>query len=374
MKKLWVCLRAGLSLLLAGQLALPVGAWAAPEGRDLEVEGLVREFKEGATLWVLAVGVSQYADPRINLKYADQDAMRIAQILKNQEGLLFKEVMTRVLVNQAATREEILKAMSEFLGQAGPGDVVLIFIAGHGLQDRQTGTYYFVPYNASGDNLVYAGLPMPSFEEMVKRLRNNVDKLILWMDTCHAGAVTVAARGVNMGEDLAEALAEASGEYVLSASKAGEESLEDEAYRFEGNDQGHGAFTYSLLRGLQGEAADSNKVVWLSDLYGHVSKQVPRLTRGKQHPYHNIRGTDLPLFVVDESVLSKLSEPIDLGSAVYTPPAQTAVAAPAKKGSKKWLWLLLGGAAVGGAAAVGLGGGGTSEPETGSLAIDVQVP
>ena len=370
MKKLWIYWRAGLCLLLAGQLALPAGAWAAPEGRDLEVEALVEEFKEGAALWVLAVGVSEYADPRINLKFADHDAIRIAQILKKQEGLLFKEVMTRVLVNKWATRDEILKSMSEFLGQAGPGDVVLIFIAGHGLQDRQTGTYYFVPHNASSDNLVYAGLPMPMFEEAVKRLRNNVDKVVLWMDTCHAGEVTMAARGVNMGEDLAEALAEASGEYVLSASKAGEESLEDEKYRFEGREKGHGAFTYSLLRGLQGEAADTSKVVWLSDLYGHVSKQVPRLTRGKQHPYHEIRGTDLPLFVLDESVLSKLSEPIDL----YIP-TQTAASASTKKGSKKWLWLLLGGAAVGGAAAVGLGGGGgDSEPETGSVMIDVQVP
>ena len=324
---------------------------------------------------MLSVGVSQYADPRINLKFADHDAIRIAQTLKSQEGMLFNEVFTRVLVNEAATRDEILKAMSEFLGQAGQGDVVLIFIAGHGLQDRQTGTYYFVPPDASSDNLVYAGLPMPMFEEAIKRLRNNVDKLVLWMDTCHAGAVTMAARGVNMGEDLAEALAEASGEYMLSASKAGEESLEDERYRFEGSEKGHGAFTYSILRGLQGEAADSSQVVWLSDLYGHVSNQVRRLSQGKQHPYHNIRGTDLPLFVLDESVLSKLSEPVDLGADLYTPPAQTAVAAaPEKKGSKKWWWLIIGGAAVGGAAAVGLGGGGASEPKTGSLVIDVQVP
>jgi uncharacterized caspase-like protein len=117
--------------------------------------------------------------------------------------VLFREVFTKVLINEQATREEILKGMSEFLGQAAEEDVILIFVAGHGLQDRQTGTYYFVPHNANADNLVYAGLPMPMFEEAVKRLRTNVDKLVLWLDTCHAGAVSVAARGVNMGEDLA---------------------------------------------------------------------------------------------------------------------------------------------------------------------------
>jgi hypothetical protein len=51
-------------------------------------------------------------------------------------GVLFNEVFTRQLTNEKATREEILKAISEFLGQATPDDVVLIFMAGHGLQDR----------------------------------------------------------------------------------------------------------------------------------------------------------------------------------------------------------------------------------------------
>jgi len=374
MKQLFAYLRAGLCVLLVCQLIFPIRSWGAT-GRDLMVEGLVDEFKEETVLWVMSVGVSQYEDARINLKYADHDAQRIAQMLKTQEGVLFKEVMTHVLVNEQATREGILQGMSEFLGQAGPGDVVLIFIAGHGLADRQTDTYYFVPHNANAENLIYAGLPMPMFDEAVKRLRNNVDKLILWMDTCHSGAATVGARGVNVGEDLAEALNAASGQYVLSASKAGEESLEDDAYRLKGSERGHGAFTFSLLKGLHGDAADSNKVVWLSGLFSHVSKDVPRLTRGKQHPYGDVRGTDLPLFVIDESVLSKASEPINLEDN-YVPSSTSSIAPKKKGGSKKWLDWVVGGAAISGAAAIGLsgGGGGESELETGNIMIDVTVP
>lgn len=381
--------RKGLALWLVLQLASPFGLMAA-ETRDLQVEELVQELKEGSTLWVLSIGVSQYADSRINLKYADHDAQRVAQILKTQEGMLFKEVYTHVLVNQQATRDEIIKAMSEFLGQASANDVVVIFLAGHGLQDRQTGTYYFVPYNASSNNLIYAGLPMQTFQEAVKRLRNNVDKVVLWLDTCHAGAASVASRGVNVGEDLAEALENASGQYVLSASKAGQESIEDGNFRFEGADRGHGAFTYSLLRGLRGEAADETGVVWLSDLFGHVSKQVPRLTRGKQHPHHSVEGTDLPLFVLDEAILDKLSEPVEIAmslpeeaSIAGGPDASNeAVNAPgpsygtsSKGGSKTWLWLLLGAGAAGAAGAVVLGGGGgDTAPKTGSIQIDLAVP
>ena len=397
MKRIINGFRLGLCLLLSLQLSFPAGAWAAKSGRDLQVEELVEEFREGTTLWVLSIGVSKYEDTRINLKYADHDAIRIAQILKAQEGLLFNEVMTKVLVNEGAKREDILAAMSRFLGQASQGDMVLIFIAGHGLQDRQTNTYYFVPHNANSENLIYAGLPMPMFNEAVKRLRNNVDKLVLWMDTCHAGAVTVAARGVNMGEDLTEALRAASGQYVLSASRAGEESLEDDKYRFEEFDRAHGAFTFSLLRGLRGEAADENGVVWLSDLNKHVSKEVPRLTEGKQHPHGQSQGSaDLPLFVLDESVLQLPSKPINIDlsgtvaldeltqteapAAVQAPTqaAAPASAAPAKSGGGgmfKWVLVALGLAAAGGGAAVALGGGGGDPgPKTGSVTIDIEVP
>ena len=368
-KRLRVVLCMGISL----QLALPLSLWAEPDTRRLEVE----EVKAGVVLWVLAIGVSQYEDPRINLKYADNDALRIAQVLQTQQGVLFQEVRTRTLVNQQATREEILKSMREFLGQAAPKDVVLIFVAGHGLQDRQTGTYYFVPHNANAENLDYAGLPMPMFDEAVKRLRTQVDKLILWLDTCHAGAVTVAARGVNMGEDLAEALEHASGQYVLSASKAGEESLEDASYRLEGEERAHGAFTYSLLRGLRGEKADTNQVVWLSGLFSHVSKEVPRLTKGRQHPYNQIQGTDLPIFVRDARILSQPLPALDLPQvpASVSPIPSDLIAAPPNKGNKNWLWMLLGAAAAG--AAVGLKPGDEKEPPpppTGSVKVDFQVP
>ena len=305
-------------------------------------------------------------------QYADYDAQKIAQMLKTQEGLLFHEVFAQVLVNEQATREGILQAMSRFLGQASADDVVLIFMAGHGLQDRQTDTYYFVPHNASTEDLIVAGLPMPMFDEVCKRLQRNVRKLILWLDTCHAGAMSVAARGVNAGEDLAEALSQAEGQYVLSASKAGEESYENAQYRFEGEDRAHGAFTYSLLRGLQGQAADDEGVVWISDLFSHVSKEVPRLTEGKQHPYSQGQGTNMPLFVVDERVASVIGAPAVMPG---IPGPGVGLTSP-KKGSKKWLWLFMGAAAVGGTGAVlaTQQSPAAKKPATGNISFDVQVP
>ena len=90
---------------------------------------------------------------------------------------------------------------------------------------------------------------------------------------------------------------------VTAACRAGEEAVEDESYRLEGEDRGHGAFTFSLLQGLQGATADTKGVVWLTTLLSHVSKEVPRLTRGEQHSHAQVQGTDIPLFELPPTVV-----------------------------------------------------------------------
>jgi hypothetical protein len=252
-------------------------------------------------LWGLAIGVSRYDGTTLDLKYAADDATSLAESLKRQEGKLFSEVHFETLVNEAVTRDSIIQSISRHLGKAAPDDVVFIFIAGHGVKHRQSGSYYFVPYDADFDSILTKGLRMSDFEEAVNILSKNVNKVILAMDTCHAGAMRVGVRAQDSGEDLAEALREASGLYILAASKGGEESLENEKFKVDKQDSGHGAFTYALLEGMSGKANyDSDNYISLNELFQYVAKQVPRLTDGKQHPYFRSEGTDMPLIVLKQ--------------------------------------------------------------------------
>lgn len=247
-------------------------------------------------LWVLAVGVSGYKDSNLNLKYADNDAKSIAKALKIQEGRLFGEVHYKLLLNEDGTRENILLGMSKFLGMASYDDLVIIFIAGHGVKDKQTGSYYFITHDARPDNLMTMGLLWSIFDEAQRRLASNVSKVMLWIDTCHAGAMKVAMRGAEAGEELSQALKSAEGTFVLAASKPGEESEESEEFKLKGEAEGHGVFTYALLEGLQFEAdMDSDKSITVSELNSYVAKRVPRLTKGRQHPFFRMSGTDVPI-------------------------------------------------------------------------------
>lgn len=260
-------------------------------------QDVVAKMRVKPALWILSVGVSEYRNKRLNLKYADNDAVTLARLLKDHaDKNMFRDVSAKTLVNSEATRANVLTAMTSYLGQAGPDDLIFVFLAGHGIRNVHTGSYYFLPYNADESNALYEGVKWSDFDEAIRVLSRNVDKIVVVLDTCHAGAAGSGTRAVETGEDLSTALSAAKGLYVLSASKAGEQSTEDARFRLAGEGQGHGAFTYALLKGLKGEANyDKNGFLSVNELFSYVAVQVPRLTNGRQHPHSRIEGTDLPL-------------------------------------------------------------------------------
>ena len=241
-----------------------------------------------SSLWVLAIGVSRYQDSNFNLQFAAADAQSIEGSLQRQAGgRLYSQVKTLVLTDDEVTRESILDNMERFLGQAGPNDIAVIFMAGHGVQDLATGSYYFLPHSATPSNLLTAGLRMTDFDEVVRVLRRNVRAIVVMLDTCHSGSLRLAARGLVSADDLAARMSAGEGFFLLAATKPGEESKEKPDLR-------HGVFTYAVLEGLQGPAdADNDGLVTVSELFGHVARRVPRLTDEQQHPYHKMEGTDL---------------------------------------------------------------------------------
>lgn len=250
-------------------------------------------------LWGMAIGVSKYQSSAIDLKYADQDALKLASFFQEQAGKSFSEVHFKTLVNDQVTRNSIIEGITEHLGKAAPDDIIFLFVAGHGTKHRQSGSYYFMPADADFDSILSKGLRMSDFEESIKILSKNVNKIIVAMDTCHSGALEVGMRGGAESEDLAAAMNAASGLYILSASKAGEVSMESDKFKLDPKFSGHGAFTYTMIDAMQGAANyDKDDYISLNEVFQYVARQVPRLTNGQQHPYFRMQGTDLPLLQI----------------------------------------------------------------------------
>jgi len=253
-------------------------------------------------LWGLSIGVSNYGSTMTNLKYADKDALSLSDFFSTKDKQLYSEVNFKTLVNEDVTRDSIIENIASHLGQAAPEDVVFIFMAGHGVKHVQTGSYYFLPYDVDSTNLLSKGLRMSDFEESVNILSQNVNKLIIAMDTCHSGSLNLNVRTEMGGENLAEVLKESNGIYILASAKGGEVSLEDHQFKLHDKDSGHGVFTYALIDGMMGKANfDGDEYISLNELFQFVAKQVPRLTQGRQHPFFRSAGTDMPLVMLAQT-------------------------------------------------------------------------
>lgn len=280
------------TVMLATVVLAALGAFA-----EAPPEGAKRP-----TLWVLTIGVSRYADAGLALRFAETDARSVAAALAEQRnGPLYGEVRTKTLVDAEVTRASILQTLEAFLGQAAPSDLGVIYIAGHGMHDAATDSYYFLPATASGGNVLVEGLDMAEFERQVRRLNRNIGSLVVVLDTCYAGALADGARDLRVGEDLAARLAPMEGLYILAAAQSGEQSRESATL-------GHGAFTKTLIDGLQGAAADSDGLIRVLGLASYAARAVPQLTEGRQHPYYRIVGGN-PVLAARLADLARITPP-----------------------------------------------------------------
>jgi uncharacterized caspase-like protein len=158
---------------------------------------------------------------------------------------------------------------------ARPDDLLVLFLAGHGILDAPSQQYYYVGHDFTLQDLEkrnFAGCM--SWSDF--RLLADVPcrKLVL-LDTCHSGAIQplrseglkAAVRGLQ--EDLV---------FTFAATTGSEQSAEKKQW-------GHGAFTKSLLEALDGKVAPSpDPVVTLNEVVGYVRRTVPAMTGGRQNP------------------------------------------------------------------------------------------
>ncbi|MEN8219725.1 MAG: caspase family protein [Pseudomonadota bacterium] len=224
------------------------------------------ESEEKGDLYLVAVGVSDYEDDSLDLRYAADDARALHGMLVAQKGKAYRKVEAVLLADdaKAPTDSQIKKALSLF-AKAGESDTAVLFLAGHGV--NEDGDYYFLPRNVEQQGSRWR--QAVEWRKFQKQLENTQGRRILLVDTCHSGG----AFNSRLVKDAADAKI-----VVISATDG--DSVAQELRELE-----HGVFTYALLEGLGGEA-DSNgdKRLKIKELDSYLSNEVEVLTDGTQKP------------------------------------------------------------------------------------------
>lgn len=226
-------------------------------------------------LYILAIGVSNYRDKDLKLGFAAKDAEDFAGIMSRQRGELYRDIVVRSLIDEKATKDEILDGLDWITKETTSKDVAMVFLAGHGINDPN-GIYYFLPVNTDLDRLKRTGL---AFSDIKNTVISLAGKTVLFVDTCHSGNIMGSRRAVADINALVNELASAeNGAVVFSSSSGRQFSVEDTSW-------GNGAFTKALVEGIGGKADFLGKgriTINMLDLY--LSERVKELTRGRQTP------------------------------------------------------------------------------------------
>lgn len=248
------------------------------------------------TLHALVIGVQEFRNPKLQLKYAVADAHLFADTLRKGASGLFEEVKVTLLTTREATnRDAVISALQRFQ-MVNPDDLFILYIASHGTVDE--GEYFLITSNVgalSTQKLKSDALSQTELKELVANIPST--KKLIVIDTCNAGqlgqAMQTALLTRGMSEDTAmKVLSRAVGSTILSASTSLQDALE--GY------QGHGLFTWALVQGLQGKA-DKGRTGYVktTDLAAYVEDEVPNLAekifKRAQFPTVSISGQGFPV-------------------------------------------------------------------------------
>lgn len=254
-------------------------------------------------LFVIGIGVSEYANKSNNLTYAAKDMQDFTNYFK----LFNKSEKTAIFTakNEHVTLH-LVDSIRSFISSARSKDKIYLYYAGHGLLDTLSGNYYLSTYQWNFDNPSTTGYHIDSLNWVLANCKAR--KKLMIIDACNSGLIQdvvntidstqsweaadsnspVKARGVpNNGKKQMAAsvqyafnyFGQSNGVDVLAASAGNELAFETKYLN-------NGLFTYSLLSTLKLGNSDFNKdgILSANEIQLNVRAMVEKLSKGKQRP------------------------------------------------------------------------------------------
>ncbi|HNN92116.1 MAG TPA: caspase family protein [Pseudomonadota bacterium] len=281
-------------LALCGLLAIVIGgapAWALP-----------------AQTWLLAIGNNLGDGDELGLRFAERDAQRFAEVLRQHGGIVSRRTTLLLGENAQTVRRALEDLNAEIRGQvsAGQPSALLVFYSGH----------------ADATSLHLRGTSL-ALDELKKLVQGSAATMrLLVVDACRSGTIT-RVKGMQPSESFDLQLLDggggsspAEGLAILTSSSAGESSQESDRLR-------GSFFTHHLLNALRG-AADRNGDgrITLSEAYSYTYDQTLRSsgrTLALQHPTYSfdLRGREDLVLSQTDGLLGQLSRLRLGGRALY---------------------------------------------------------
>jgi len=257
----------------------------------------ISKVDKSATLHLIVVGINAYKNTSMSLNYALADATGFKDELEKNAKSVITTVKTYFVKDAEANKAGITNAFSQVQKSAKEQDVFVFYYAGHGVIGNDK-MFYLVPTDVSNlknvqTELVEKGIDSKLLQQYAVDIR--AQKQLFILDACQsAGAFENMLSSSGDQQKNIAMVARSTGTHWMAASGS-------KQFANEFSSLGHGAFTYVLLKALQGEAA-SNKMITVNGLKNYLQVKVPELMKkyngSDQYPASYGYGNDFPVEIL----------------------------------------------------------------------------
>lgn len=272
---------------------------SSPAGSTVSQLNQITTLPVGPKRWALVIGVDKYMDPQISpLKGSDNDARLIADALVRYAGFPQDQVIllsTAQPMERQPTRVNILRRLSN-LSTAVPKDgLLLISFAGHGME--RGGQAFLMPSDAQiSDQISFLEETAISINRVKERIKETgVGQVLVLLDACRndpggrADAPNPLTNAYTNAFNFDVRNREVQAFATVYATGIGQR-----AYEYTEKKQGY--FSWAIVEGLKGAAANDKGEITLASLVKHVQETVPKRlaidlgSTKQQRPFANIEG------------------------------------------------------------------------------------
>jgi len=253
-------------------------------------------------LFALLVGIDNYPKPIQQLRGCVNDILAINKILEEKYG--YFQLNIKILLNEEATRTNIIEAFNNHLGQASNQDTVLFYYAGHGSTEYTHKAFWEIEPVRKNETLVCFDSRQPDGLDLADKelavllheVGNKTPYIVVCLDCCHSGSGTrdtihlTAVRQIARGEKVRSLESYSNGYYAQQLSVLGKVQVpqtthvllsacqhDEKAYE---TDKGHGLFTSTLVECLKKASVGG---ITYAELFAKISIEV-RNKQQVQHP------------------------------------------------------------------------------------------
>lgn len=290
----------------------------------------VKSLPVSAKRWALVIGVDKYTDPQISpLKGSDNDAHQIADALVRYAGFPQDQVIllsTNQPIERQPTRVNILRRLSNLSTTVPKDGLLLVSFAGHGME--RSGQAFLLPADAQiSDQISFleeTAISMTRVKSWIKE--TGVGQVVLLLDACRNDPGGRADAPNPLSNAYVNAFNfDVRNREVQAFATVYATGIGQRAYEYTEKKQGY--FSWAVVEGLKGAAANDKGEVTLAQLVKYVQDAVPKRiavdlgSTKQQKPFAVIEG-----YRADELVLAITSGASNAASNV---PGQIATVDPA---------------------------------------------